>query len=254
MRKKLIVITIFFCIVFQAMSEAPELRNVMPNSWQKVTRLTAEEEEAFIQENRNIIEEGIEKGDFRSRGYTYSENLTPRIYKQIVGSDIFYRIIITSERDHDFNERNAYFAQVLVYETNGRKKIIAFGEYNKRYASQYSSMKTYNSIEIIEAEGKAKGVLITALNTRVDDTGNYTKIVKGQAAGSSLAVYLFMEDLLKTENIIEQYFTPNNTGNMTPFFKNPIEITASECLVDPNIPLRYSLQNAFDGNPTTLII
>jgi hypothetical protein len=30
-----------------------------------------------------------------------------------------------------------------------------------------------------------------------------------------------------------------------------IRITASDCLVDPNIPLRYSLQNAFDGDPST---
>jgi hypothetical protein len=30
-----------------------------------------------------------------------------------------------------------------------------------------------------------------------------------------------------------------------------IRITASDCLVDPNVPLRYSLQNAFDGDPST---
>jgi hypothetical protein len=238
----------FLTLGFFLYAEAPELRNVMPNSWQKLTRLSAEEEQEFIKNNNRIIEQGIEKSDLSKSGYTYSENPIPRIYKQMVGNDTFYRIIITQNSEHDFDEWLKYFAQVLVYQSNEKNNIIAFGEYNKRNVNQWTNISTYNSIDIIEEQGNVKGILITALNASVNGIGEYSNIVKGQATGKSSAIYLLTDDIKNVTDINTQYFSLDNVGS---HLKEIIKINSSDCLVDPNIPLRYSLQNAFDGNPAT---
>ena len=44
------LLTVLFLITSATMlyAEAPELKNMMPNSWQKVTRLTEQEEAEFL--------------------------------------------------------------------------------------------------------------------------------------------------------------------------------------------------------------
>ena len=42
--KKLLAVLLLIAIVTMLYGEAPELKNMMPNSWQKVTRLTEQEE------------------------------------------------------------------------------------------------------------------------------------------------------------------------------------------------------------------
>jgi hypothetical protein len=51
-----------------------------------------------------------------------------------------------------------------------------------------------------------------------------------------------MEDIIKNIGSDKEYLTRDCPD---------MRISASSCLVDPNIPLRYSLQNAFDGDPST---
>ncbi len=179
------------------MSEAPKLKNVMPNSWKKVTRLTAEEEQEFIQKNPDIIEQRIERMYYSSARNRPFENPTPRIYKQIVGSDIFYRIIITSN-----------FVQMLVYKMNERNKIIAITEYNKFLVAEktYSSIGFY-SVEIIESEGKAKGILISETRTYIENR----QVVKGQLAGNCRVMYFLMDDILQTEDFHKPFY-PDNIG------------------------------------------
>jgi hypothetical protein len=49
----LILVVLFSNNLF---AEAPELKNVMPNSWKKVARLAPEEEAKFLSDNKAIIE------------------------------------------------------------------------------------------------------------------------------------------------------------------------------------------------------
>ena len=47
--KKLLPLILLFTIIGSLYAEAPELKNMMPNSWQKLTRLEAEEEKEFLE-------------------------------------------------------------------------------------------------------------------------------------------------------------------------------------------------------------
>ena len=60
MKKILSLITILFCTVHFSFSEAPELKNMMPNSWQKLTRLSTQEELVFF--NQQQVMHDIENG------------------------------------------------------------------------------------------------------------------------------------------------------------------------------------------------
>ena len=51
MKKVLSIITILFSIVYIVFAESPELKNMMPNSWQKLTRLSEKEEKIFFQKD-----------------------------------------------------------------------------------------------------------------------------------------------------------------------------------------------------------
>ena len=46
--KKLLTVLLLVISTTMLYAEAPELKNMMPNSWQKVTRLTEQEEAEFL--------------------------------------------------------------------------------------------------------------------------------------------------------------------------------------------------------------
>ena len=49
--KKLLTVLFLITSVTMLYAEAPELKNMMPNSWQKVTRLTEQEEAEFLRKD-----------------------------------------------------------------------------------------------------------------------------------------------------------------------------------------------------------
>jgi hypothetical protein len=208
-------------------SVEPELlRNVMPNSWRKLSRLTETEEQAFIRENAEVLLE-IERPIRNRNIHRYYS-----IYRQYVGIDTFYRILLTADNNPDFMSRAISFTQHLIYEG---APIRFNGTYNGLTATQGGYYVSFFSLDIISVEEKAKGIMITELG--FSGTGNPNWSIdaikrNGQIYGSSSCEYYFMDDLLN--------------GN-----RSPVRITASNCLVDPDVPLRYSLQNAFDGEPST---
>jgi len=216
---------------------APELMNVMPNSWWKLTRLTEAEKHVFLEKNTDAFmqienlmrNEDMGWGWLDDNRYEYYS-----IFEQKVGSDTFYRVLVTSSNNPDFMSRSARFVQFLVYQDN----ILASGFYNSLYYTQTDVIGAFQSIDIIYYAEKIKGILVTRLQMAgVSDNNSNTWDVSairanGQITGFSQSQYYLMNDLLKGSFL-------------------PIEISASNCLVDPDIPLRYSLQNAFDGNSST---
>ena len=215
-------------------SVEPELlRNVMPNSWRKLSRLTETEEQAFIRENAEVLSQLAEFfGDY-NMGWDNTKKLEYYcIYKQQVGADIFHRVLFTFDSAPDFLSPAVRFYQYLIYEG---ATIWFFGTYNSLLATQGGYYVSFFSLDIISGAEKAKGIMITELS--FSGTGNPNWSIdaikrNGQIYGYTESEYYFMDDLLN--------------GN-----RSPIRITASECLVDPDIPLRYSLQNAFDGESST---
>jgi len=222
--------------------EPSQLRNVMPNSWQKLTRLTAEEEQNFIQTNINVfakIQRDLQNHDYPYKWFEKSENEYYLIYKQQVGADIFYRILITLTKTPAFLSRDVQFVQYIVYQGN----ISAGSLYNFLLYTVNEPIGIYSSIDIITDNDKALGVLLTSLNTLKDGDNprewSRQALRNGQLYGYSHSFFYTLEEALKIDN--EEKISG-------------INITASDCLVDPDIPLRYSLQNAFDKDPSTAYV
>jgi hypothetical protein len=227
-------------------AEAPELRNVMPNSWRKVTRLTAEEERQFMAENGDAMARlrvnlaGINTGFDLRPGLDYIF-----MCKQQIGTEIFYRLLCTDHENPDFLSPAIWFWQFLIY----RNRLLLEGRYNYTYHTQRSSYCDFHSIDIISSGDTAKGVLrtnVTVQHENDDDTRwSENAYIRGQLRGFGFggSYYMLMKDIEKNLNSNDTDYIAKNC----PF----IEISASSCLVDPNMPLRYSLQNAFDGDPAT---
>ena len=214
-------------------AEAPELRNVMPNSWRKVTKLTVNEERRFINENKvlfDMMKTVLTDSNERANNALPDPNFF-FIYMQTTGNDIFFRIICTDIETPQFLSPQVCFVQFLVY----KNRLVCSGYYNiAHFAMDVHNI--FESIDVIIYKDTVKGVLLGSV------LYNKSDYLKKQMKGFTTCSYLFMDDLIKNINSKNTYLVENCQY---------IQIKASDCLVDPNIPLRYSLQNAFDGNPAT---
>ena len=100
MKKLLSFITILFCIVEVTFSEAPELKNMMPNSWQKLTKLTVQEESDFLASDQ--IKNDTK--NLKSESWT-TANFVPvetRVYKESANGIEFYRVLYCNQKMSDF--------------------------------------------------------------------------------------------------------------------------------------------------------
>jgi hypothetical protein len=242
-------------------AEAPELKTVMPNSWQRVTKLSAREENDFLVSNMDLIEK--QKNEIKNYRIGSDSGLNSKmrrldaiqIYKQTVGDDIFYRVLFVAEEQPKYVSKDCQFVQMLVY-NNMR---LAVGVYNRRQVVDIDNKQRkdssvlctqFDSIDIVETFGKARGILLTKLLTKIDDDWNLTGIRKGRLYGSTEAVYYWLR-YTPEDGFIKCGFL-GVFGDEERFpYDEAIQIHASNCLVDKAVPLKYSLQNAFDHNPAT---
>jgi hypothetical protein len=100
--KKMLVITLFFVSPLLIHAGAPELRNVMPNSWNKVTRLSAGEEAEFLSVNTGItgqIKETLSDAGIRN---DYPIPSFFFVCKHETVSGTFYRILCTEQEEPVF--------------------------------------------------------------------------------------------------------------------------------------------------------
>jgi hypothetical protein len=241
--RRFVIICIFISLCIPLFAEAPELRKVMPNSWQKIDRLPAGEETAFLNESRAIITQIHRLFDNKGLNHYPSPNYL-FVYKQLAGNDIFYRILCTDIAKPDFLSNSTQFIQCLVY----NNRLVMTGGYRYLYSGRHDNY-VFSSIDIIEKQGNPSGILLTYMMIRIDDeTHEYITYWKNQLVGHVCGSYYFLIDGLGTASDFS-YF---EAGACYSYKDCPyIRIDASECLVDPNIPLRYTLQNAFDGDPAT---
>jgi len=214
-------------------SVEPELlRNVMPNSWHMLERLTSAEELAFISENIDALLE-IERPLLNTEWQEYFS-----IYRQRVGVDAFYRIINTTINNPDFLSPAISFGQFLIHQGI----LLVNSAYNFAHATQHGYLGHFESVDIIPNRGAVRYVMVTRVSILpVDDENPYDQFRNSprrneQLFGRSGSRFYLIDDLL--------------AGNHSDY----ITITASDALVIAESPLRYSLQNAFDGNPSTVFI
>jgi hypothetical protein len=123
-------------VVSALYAEAPELRTVMPNSWKKVTRLTQMEEKEFLQKNGALLDSIAKEANdepFENVNFLIKETIytNTRVYKEQVGSDTFYRLLVNKQRNPAYtDQKDIHFLQALVYDRNGYLILLVMGTYN----------------------------------------------------------------------------------------------------------------------------
>ena len=261
--KKLLPLILLFTIIGSLYAEAPELKNMMPNSWQKLTRLEAEEEKEFLDQQLVISDiEQFKSDSWASPEYIIQEK---RVYKEIVNNIEFFRVLVCNQNMNDFfastycdrilsiesfSNFKYYRVQQIVYAKDKFKDIYKIKELEyKVYGATTDGWGyfIFNDIMIKPLNEKEIGFFITEVGVSfsVDRTRWDEDIVsikfytcKDQILGSNSTEFLSV-------NIQEDFSKAFNDSDRR------IRIQASSFLFDSKNPLKYSIQNAFDGNPAT---
>lgn len=284
MKKIFILMTLAgFLVCAAAFAEAPELKNMMPNSWKKLARLSEAEERAFVSqgEGKKCMDE-FKKENYRKNFFDF------RVYRETVCGVDFYRLLICSGKFETFlaqiygdkllgdDRESAEYAKFdeMAYTKTGQI-VFARGKDNawkeiwnmpirehtviepistpwtdgfvfydlmirKLNEREIGFFTTEASIEIRVGNGDGVYVpnteAISAWVGTGEPFGAYYNKIKGQLAGGC-----------------EMYFTKRNVDEeiSSARSKDEIKVDASPYLFDPKCPLRYSIQNAFDGDPAT---
>ena len=261
--KKLLPLILLFTIIGSLYAEAQELKNMMPNSWKKLTRLEVEEEKEFLKQESILTEIiALQKSEFE--GYKLEEiniqvftetNLKLDFFRVLMcvspletvyNVEYKNRILTEEERTKMIYDESCIWQ--LVFMKDKRNKLHNF--LIRSYAAYWVSQGEwegyeFNDLMIKPLNEKEIGFFITEV--RVAFTTNIEKMsqnivpinyntCKGQIVGSNYT------DFFKY-NINDDI---NNVWN-----NDGVTIQASHCLFDSKSPFKYSIQNAFDGNPET---
>ena len=120
MKKTVLTIAAALLATAAACAAAPELRNMMPNSWEKLTRLTAEEEKEFLSQQQVKSDiEGIKSGSWGAPNIRRHDKM-PVFFAGILYPKILYNIKQKNQPPLSIKER---FAKGLEY---GQELLFTF--------------------------------------------------------------------------------------------------------------------------------
>ena len=267
MKKRAPIIGSLLLFANALFAQSPELKNMMPNSWEKLNRLSEQEEKSFIAD-KNVQEEIIKirkRMDFDLK----SPKEDIRVYQETVNNIIFYRLLYCnidfneflkldcSDKEIDNKYENDYLKssvmQFLFIKDKKTVKCIFDDDYF-RYRKFFASNGNHESDGgyffeysdfMIKALNKKEIGFFRTIVTRYFEFDQSKKDVikitypkyKNQLAAANKSDFV----KVKASNNISKLFADGDF----------IMIEASACLFDPKCPLKYSIQNAFDGNPET---
>lgn len=244
---------LFFCVGFTIFAEAPELKKVLPTEWKYMTKLSEQEKREFDNKNDKIYETETEffSGDFFiiSDVTDFKKNDVQRlktntvIYTQTVGSDVFYWLIMTFPVTKNESEKRF----IRLYQEDNGLDLLCMMLTPQRLASQYYYDLSILTLQIIKNASGAKGFIHYLNETYVDGDDSYQTIVKKQIAGRVNGYYYLFDNKPETT----EYYNNLNILALLPKNWEQITINASDFLWDEKDPLKYGLQNAFDGDPAT---
>lgn len=281
--KNIIAALAGFLLCASAFAEAPELKNMMPNSWKKLTRLSEAEERAFVSqgEGKKSMDE-FKKENYRKNFFDF------RVYRETVCGVDFYRLLIYG------GELETFFAQTYGDKVLGDYKSAEYAKFGNEVmisgatqivfargkdnawkeiwnmpirghdviepiGTPFTDVLIFNDLMIRKLNEREIGFFTTEASIEIrvgngdgvyvpnteaisawvgtgEPFGAYYNKIKGQLAGDC-----------------EMYFTKRNVDEeiSSARSKDEIKVDASTYLFDPKCPLRYSIQNAFDGDPAT---
>ena len=261
--KKLLTVLLLVTSVTALYAEAPELKNMMPNSWQKVTRLSEQEEAEFL---RKIdLKEYFSSVDYAYLAYGSvlmdKEKVYTQIYREKCNSLEIYRVlssevpveealqitvtdgVYTDEEKELFLNRPA-ISEIDFLKEGDNYKYIASTRYGFRGIWEKSPGYYYGNIMYRARNAEDAGVFITEnvctrFNVRDNNEFMFERC-KNQIMGNSTRCIYYenVKDLVEWDKDERE--------------NNKIWIKAGAFLVDDmECPLKYCIQNAFDGNPAT---
>ena len=261
--KKLLTVLFLITSVTMLYAEAPELKNMMPNSWQKVTRLTEQEEAEFL--SKVDLREYFREDDYAyyKQGSVLlgKEKVYTRIYREKCNSLEIYRVlssevpveealqititdgVYTDEEKELFLKRPA-ISEIDFLKDGNIYKYIASIEYGAIYGTYPGFSYNYENIMYRAKNSEDVGVFITDGLTLFDviivetDSNEFIfEKCKYKVRGRADCTYY--------ENVKDLVEWGEDKADK-------VSIDVSDFLIDDmKCPLKYSIQNAFDGNPST---
>lgn len=283
MKKTIIMLCAAVMLAGAIFAEASELKNIMPNSWKKLARLSEAEERAFVSqgEGKKSMDD-YKKENYRKNSFDF------RVYRETVCGIEFYRLLIWGGELETFFEQT-YGDKILGdYESaeyakfdnevmrRGATQIVFVRGKDKAWkeiwnmpirghdviepiSTPFTDVLIFNDLMIRKLNEREIGFFTTEASIGItvgngdgvyvpnteaisawvgtgEPFGTYYNKIKGQFAGSCTT-----------------YFTKRNVDEeiSNARSKDEIKVDASPYLFDPKCPLRYSIQNAFDGDPAT---
>ena len=269
--KKLLTVLFLITSVTMLYAEAPELKNMMPNSWQKVTRLTEQEEAEFL---RKVDL----KKYFSDSNYAYykqgnvlldKEKVYTQIYREKCNSLEIYRVlssevpveealqITITDGVYTDEEKELFLKKPAISEIDFLKdgdtyKYIASIEYGAVHDWMPGFSYNYENIMYRAKNAEDVGVFITEVLIPL--------FIKYEVnADSKTIFYEFIFERCKNQLKGRTYncIYYDNVKALVEWDDDErsdkeIRIHAGDFLIDDTeFPLKYSIQNAFDGNPAT---
>ena len=273
------ILTVLFLITSATMlyAEAPELKNMMPNSWQKVTRLTEQEEAEFLR--KVDLKKYFSDSDYE---YYYGgvsgyggvllgkEKVYIQIYREKCNSLEIYRVlssevpieealqlttitdgIYTAEEEHMIHYGPAIL-EIDFLKDGDIYKYIASIDYGGPEPIEGTDVFEYGNIMYRARNAEDVGVFITEVLIPL--------FIKYEVnADSKTIFYEFIFERCKNQLKGRTYncIYYDNVKALVEWDDDErsdkeIRIHAGDFLIDDTeFPLKYSIQNAFDGNPAT---
>ena len=263
MKKILLVIAILFCFLQASFAEAPELKNMMPNSWQKLTRLSGAEEKDFFQKSE--VRTAIQSINNSFFSKTKIEEKYYQVFAETNCGIDFYRFLISdSPLEEGYNreyqnktltkeeclkmqgEKECIWQIVFVKNKKNELHSILVRPYAKYWVSQgeWEGYK-FNDLMIKPLNKNEIGFFITEIS--VAFTADREKMKQNIVP---INYHTCKNQIAASNNIdFAKYKIKENI--ISAWSKEGVSIQASACLFDSKCPLKYSIQNAFDGNPAT---
>ncbi|MBO5125292.1 MAG: hypothetical protein J6C11_09225 [Spirochaetaceae bacterium] len=245
-------------------AQAPTMKALVPTEWELMNELTEAETKKFMENHKEIFDycEKISFSHLEGRHFP-EQNVCleeTKVFKEAVNGDTFYWVLVPGNRMNDTKEMmegvswvpEKHYFLGLVRVEDGRDRLLFLHptlNIDTDGRSFYYAVRTY---QIIKGKDRNKGIIYYENRFRFDTKEvpgtkfNDVRKVKGQPVGFITAAhyYLFEEEPAETE--YSEYLPGFALKNW-----DFINIYASDFLWDLNDPLKYGLQNAFDGNPAT---
>lgn len=245
-------------------AQAPTMKALVPTEWELMNELTEAETKKFMENHKEIFDscEKISFSHLEGRHFP-EQNVCleeTKVFKEAVNGDTFYWVLVPGNRMNDTKEMmegvswvpEKHYFLGLVRVEDGRDRLLFLHptlNIDTDGRSFYYAVRTY---QIIKGKDRNKGIIYYENRFRFDTKEvpgtkfNDVRKVKGQPVGFITAAhyYLFEEEPAETEYC--EYLPGFALKNW-----DYINIYASDFLWDLNDPLKYGLQNAFDGNPAT---